>query len=99
MRISITFRHLDANDAIKAYVEDRVRRIRRYLVGPADAQVVLSAERHLQGCDVTISGGGKVFKSSEVSDDLYASVDRAVDRIERQVQNRRKNERLRRVTG
>jgi len=90
MRISITFRHLEATDAIKQYVQDKVGRIQRYLTGPAEAQVVLSTERHLQGCDVTISGGGKVFKSSEVSDDMYASVDRAVDRIERQVQKRKR---------
>jgi putative sigma-54 modulation protein len=89
MRISITFRHLEATDAIKDYVNDKVGRIQRYLTGPADAQVVLSTERHLQGCDVTISGSGKTFKSSEVSDDMYASVDRAVDRIERQVQKKK----------
>jgi putative sigma-54 modulation protein len=87
MRIAITFRHLEASDALKTYVNEKVGRIQKYLPGPADAAVVLSAERHLQGCDVTVkASGGKVFKGHEISEDMYASVDRAVDRVERQVQ-------------
>ncbi len=85
MKVSITFRHLEPTDALKEYVMEKVGRVQRYLPGPADAQVVLSTERHLQGCDVTITGSGRTFNSSESSDDMYASVDRAVDRIERQV--------------
>jgi putative sigma-54 modulation protein len=85
MKVSITFRHLEPTDALKEYVNEKVGRIQRYLPGPADASVVLSTERHLQDCDVTISGAGKTFNSSESSDDMYASVDRAVDRIEKQV--------------
>ena len=85
MKVSITFRHLEPTDALKKYVNEKVGRIQRYLPNPADASVVLSTERHLQDCDVTISGAGKTFNSSESSDDMYASVDRAVDRIEKQV--------------
>jgi putative sigma-54 modulation protein len=85
MKVSITFRHLEPTDALKEYVNEKVGRVQRFLPGPADASVVLSTERHLQGCDVTITGSGKTFNSSESSDDMYASVDRAVDRIERQV--------------
>ena len=85
MKISITFRHIDPTEALKEYVQEKVGRVQKFLSGPAQAAVVLSTERHLQGCDLTISGSGKVFKSSEESDDMYASVDRAVDRIEKQV--------------
>lgn len=86
MRVSITFRHLEATDALKQYVTDKVEKVQKYLSAPADASVVLSTERFLHGCDVTITAGGKVFKGSEHSQDMYASVDRAVDRVERQVQ-------------
>ena len=85
MKISITFRHVDPTEALKQYVEEKVGRVQKFLSGPAQAAVVLSTERHLQDCDLTISGAGRTFKSSESSDDMYASVDRAVDRIEKQV--------------
>jgi putative sigma-54 modulation protein len=90
MRIAITFRHLEASEAVKDYVREKVGRVQRYLKGPVEAAVVLSTERHLQGCDVTLTHGGKVFKGSEICDDMYASVDRAVDRVERQVQEAKK---------
>lgn len=85
MRIAFTFRHLEATDALKSHVRDKLTRVRKLLGGPAQASVVLSTERFLQGCDVTVSAGGKTFKGSDQSEDMYASVDRAVDRIERQV--------------
>ncbi|MDI7266830.1 MAG: ribosome-associated translation inhibitor RaiA [Myxococcota bacterium] len=85
MRIAFTFRHLDATDALKDYVADKLARVQRVLPGPAQAAVVLSTERFLQECDVTVTSAGKTFKGSQRSEDMYASVDRAVDRVERQV--------------
>jgi len=85
MQISMTFRHMDPSDAMKELVEDKVTRVRKYLQGPIDAAVVLSMERYLHVCDVTISSGGQTYKGREESDDMYTSIDRVMDKIERQI--------------
>jgi putative sigma-54 modulation protein len=85
MQISMTFRHMDPSDAMKELVEDKVARVRKYLQGPIDASVVLSMERYLHVCDVTISSGGQTFKGREESDDMYTSIDRVMEKIERQI--------------
>ncbi len=85
MQISMTFRHMDPSDAMKELVEDKVTKVKKYLQGPIDANVVLSMERYLHVCDVTISSGGQTFKGREESDDMYTSIDRVMEKIERQI--------------
>lgn len=85
MNISMTFRHMEPTDAMKELVEDKVSKVKKYIRGPVEANVVLSVERYLHACDVTISAGGATYKGHEESDDMYTSIDRAIDKIERQI--------------
>ncbi len=85
MRISITFRQLAATLAIKDYAREKVSRLQRYLRKPGDAQVVLSLERYLQAADVTVKSGGEVYKARDTSEDMYASLDKVYDKLERQI--------------
>lgn len=85
MQISMTFRHMDASDAMKELITEKVNKVKKYLQGPIEANVVLSVERYLQSCDITISASGKVYKGHEETDDMYASIDRVMDKIERQI--------------
>jgi putative sigma-54 modulation protein len=85
MQISMTFRHLEPTDAMKELVEEKVAKVKKYIQGPIEASVVLSVERYLHACDVTISASGTVYKGREESDDMYTSIDRVMEKIERQI--------------
>src|SRR5690606_29998480 len=50
----------------------------------AEANVVLSLERYLHHADVTIHAGPFVLRGKHKGDDMYRSIEQAVDRIERQ---------------
>jgi putative sigma-54 modulation protein len=95
MRISITFRQLAATQAIKDYAREKVDRLQRYLRRPGDAQVVLSLERYLQIADVTLKSGPDVYKGREESEDMYASIDRVYDKLERQIRKSKGTQRAR----
>ena len=95
MRISITFRQLAATLAIKEYAKEKVARLQRYLRKPGDAVVVLSLERYLQIADVTLKSGGDVYKGREESEDMYASIDRVYDKLERQIRKSKGTSRAR----
>ena len=41
MQISVTFRHMDASDSVRAYIEEKLARIKKYLDEPIDAQAVV----------------------------------------------------------
>lgn len=85
MNISVTFRNLESTEAIKAHINEKVGRVRKFLQGPVEAQVVLSVERYLHGCDVTISAGNMVFKGREETEDMYTSIDKVMDKVEKQI--------------
>ena len=48
MQISVTFRHMNASDALKQHAVVQASRIDKYFDKPSEAHVVLSTERYLQ---------------------------------------------------
>src|SRR5438045_4246153 len=97
MQMNITFRHFEPIDSLKNYAQDKVERANKYLDRAGEAHVVLSLERHLHHADITIHSGSFVLRGREKSEDMYASLDLAMDKIERQL--RRYKERLKNHHG
>lgn len=97
MQMNITFRQIDPIDSLKNYAQEKVERAHKYLDQAGEAHVVLSLERHLHHADITIHSGAFVLRGREKSEDMYASIDLAMDKIERQL--RRYKERLKHHHG
>lgn len=85
MRINFTFRNIESSDGIKAYASEKVAKLQKYLRAPLDAEVTCSMSRHLHQIDVSITSSGRRYSASEVSEDMYASIDLVMDKIDRQV--------------
>lgn len=86
MQVSVTFRHMDATDALKSFAADKVSRIERYMHSPTDAHVVLSVERgHLHRAEINLTANGVRIRGQETSADMYGSIDGAAQKIERQL--------------
>jgi putative sigma-54 modulation protein len=83
--ISITFRHVDPSDAIKAHAEEKVQKLQRFLRQPMSARVTLSVDKLEQGAEIRISSGGEHLEAHEVCEDMYMAIDRAVQKLERQI--------------
>ena len=92
MQLNITFRHMDPIDSLKNYAQEKVEKANKYLDRAGEAHVVFSLERHLHQADITITSGPFVLRGREKSEDMYASIDKAMDRIEKQL--RRYKDRL-----
>jgi putative sigma-54 modulation protein len=90
---------MQGTDAIKEHVTKKVERARKFLQGPVEANVVMSVERHLHQCDVTISSAGHTFKGAEETEDMYTSVDKVMDKIERQIRKVKGREQARKGPG
>ncbi|HYI02423.1 ribosome hibernation-promoting factor, HPF/YfiA family [Hyalangium sp.] len=85
MQMNITFRQFGASDSLKEYAREKVDRVNKLLDRAGEAHVVLSLERHLHHADITIHSGSWVLRGREKSEDMYASIDLAMDKIERQL--------------
>ena len=85
MGISITYRHMDSSDAVKAYVHEKLERVQKYLRAPLDAHVTVFPERHLFVAEMNIQASGRTYQARHDSDDMYKSIDFVVDKIEHQI--------------
>jgi putative sigma-54 modulation protein len=86
---SVTFRHMDASDALRTHATDKTSRIQKHFDEPIEAHVVLSMERYLYKAEVNVLAHGMVICGKEVSSDMYNSIDRAIEKIEKQVKRYR----------
>jgi putative sigma-54 modulation protein len=87
MNISITFRHMDATEAVKGYATEKVAKMQRFLRTPLKGQVTLSCQQdRLHHVEIDVHAGHDHFHANETSEDMYASIDKVIDKLERQIE-------------
>ncbi|OGP79941.1 MAG: ribosomal subunit interface protein [Deltaproteobacteria bacterium RBG_16_49_23] len=89
MQISVTFRHMEADQGVKDYVKEKVQRLEKFAENPREAHVVLSVEKFRHSAELTIAGDGLPINSEGRDRDLYAAIDQMVDKMDRQIRERR----------
>jgi len=86
MKIKIAERHTAASDAVRAYVLEKTESLERFFDRIISVDVVLSVEKERQIADFHAHlTNKKVITAKEESTDMYASVDKAIDRLKRQL--------------
>ncbi|HDZ24864.1 MAG TPA: ribosome-associated translation inhibitor RaiA [Desulfobacteraceae bacterium] len=85
MDITVTFRHTEPMESLKAYAEEKVSKLKKYLDYPMEAHVVLTVEKFRHQADVTISVNGTRIKAVEETGDMYSAIDQVMDKIEKQI--------------
>ncbi|MEI6116616.1 MAG: ribosome-associated translation inhibitor RaiA [Burkholderiales bacterium] len=85
MNLSITGHHLDVTPAIKEYVQTKMARVLRHFDHVIDTQVMLSVEPLKHHAEITLHVRGKDIHCEASAENLYASIDLLVDKIDRKV--------------
>ena len=85
MNIAITFRQLEASEAVKQYASEKVSKLQKFLRKPLSAQVTLSLDKLTHIADIHVHAGSEHFHGREESEDMYASIDRVIDKLDRQI--------------
>ena len=86
MQVNITFRNMFATDALRNHVQDKLSKVvDKYLDKVTEGHVTLSLERYLHQADINLHAGHFHVRGKEKSEDMYASIDLAIDKIERQL--------------
>jgi putative sigma-54 modulation protein len=93
MHILIKGRNIPVTEALERYAWEKVERIARFFDDERSvsrAEVELTHERNRaisepEVAEATLFINGSVLKASEASEDMYASIDRMSDKLERQV--------------
>ena len=85
MNVSITFRHMDASEAIKKHAAAKLGKLQKFLRQPMTAKVTISVDKLKHVAEARVSSGGAHLEAKESSDDMYTSIDRMIEKLERQV--------------
>ena len=99
MQVNITFRHLDSTEALKTHARDKVKHIQRYIDRPTEAHVVLYVENLEHKADINLKAGPFLLRGHAKSNDMYASIDAAAEKIERQLKKHKEKLNTYKVNG
>lgn len=89
MQISVTFRHLEPSDVLRNYAMERITKVKKFIDGFVEANVVLSVEKFRHIAEVTILANGMKIVGQEETNDMYSAIDLVLDKIEKQVKRHR----------
>lgn len=90
MDIQVNARNLEITPRLRQYVEKKVSKLDRYLPGLSEMRVDLAVENtrsadQRQVAQLTAWVGGTVLRAEERTNDLFAAIDAAVDKMRRQI--------------
>lgn len=97
MEVTITGRHLEVTPALKEYVEGRARKIEKYTSKASQTVFTLKVEKYRHIAEVLVNVNGFILQAEEETDAMYTSVDKAMDKLERQLKKYKEKLRNHRV--
>ncbi len=99
MEFFFSFKHMETSDALKKYTEEKTReKIMKYAPKPLKTQVIFSIDRHQHMVQCTVTGGnGLNLQVEHACEDMYASVDKMLDKLEVQLRRHKEKNKDRKV--
>jgi putative sigma-54 modulation protein len=94
MRISYTFRHMDASNGLKEHTAHKLERISRFEDREMSVHVTFDKEKYQKMVEFQVNGAHGTFVCTEKKDDMYEAIDLAIDKLDRQLsreKSKRKN--------
>ena len=90
MNVIVSGKNLKVTEPLRNHAEEKIEAIQRYFDHIIEADVTISIDRKKEDaencrCDVTVWANGTILKSHEHKDEMYAAINGAVHKIERQL--------------
>ena len=96
MKLTVTGRNIEITDGIRNHLNDKIDKTIADLGEAADVHVALSVEKHRHFAEVTVKTMGFTLHSQDETEDLYTSMDKALEKMEKQIRkNKEKAKALR----
>jgi len=85
MQLNITGHHVDVTDSLKVYVAEKLERLEKHFDHVNNVHVILSVEKQRQKSEATVNINGATLFADSTNEDMYASIDSMVDKLDRQI--------------
>ncbi len=98
MQLNISGHHLDITEAIKQHSTEKLAKIKHHFDHVININMILEVEKDVQKAEATRQGSGADLFAKAESNDMYASIDQMVNKLDSQIRkhkeklnNHRKN--------
>jgi putative sigma-54 modulation protein len=81
---------MDMTDGLRSHVDSGLDKIRHHFDKVLDADVVLSVEKRRHIAEITLHANGLRIHGSESTEDMYAAIDAAVAKLDKQIAKHKK---------
>ena len=90
MKYTYNGKGMEVSESLKARVEKKLGKLERYFRDEPEATVRFKQQKGARNIvEITVSVGGIILRAEESSNDMYLSIDRAVDKLESQIRRYR----------
>lgn len=87
--VSVTFRHIEPTQAIRAYAVRKLSHPAKFLKRPCQIHLILTVDKYRHRGEVTLKSGQIAVTAQEQTKDLYSVIDLLADKVERQLTSHR----------
>ncbi len=85
MNIILSGKNVEITDSLRNQATKKLKKLERYFEPATEAQVTMSVEKNRHIVEVTIPFNGILIRAEESTDDMYASIDKVIDKLESQI--------------
>ncbi len=82
METRITARHFDLTPELREFAEKQINRLNKYFDHIIDCHLILDVERSRMTAELKVKVHGTVLNSNESSFDMYASIEKVLNKME-----------------
>ncbi|MEZ5331298.1 MAG: ribosome-associated translation inhibitor RaiA [Thermoanaerobaculia bacterium] len=90
MNIEYVGRHVELNDRIRAFAEEKLGKVTKFLDEPVEARLTLERGKHGHLVDLHVAHRFGVLQGHEEAEDLFDAVHDVVEKVEKQARRERK---------
>jgi len=85
MQINLTGHHVEVTDSLREYIDSKFAKLERHFEHINNVYVVLTVEKLDQKAEATVHLNGSEVHASATNQDMYASIDSLIDKLDRQI--------------
>ena len=90
MKFVYASKDMAVSESLKARVEKKLSKMERYFREEPEATVRFKVQKGARNIvEITVNAGGVILRAKESSNDMYLSIDHAVDKLESQLRRHR----------
>ena len=90
MKFVYTSKDMAVSDSLKSRVEKKLSKLERYFREEPEATIRFKMQKGARNiAEITVNAGGLILRAEESSNDMYLSIDHAVDKLESQIRRHR----------